>query len=279
MRELHVQQLRVSDGRLPRVSPAEAPHDFPFDASANLEALLSHALKSLQREWVACASAALLYVLVVDVGSILISWASEVAMMGLVQLDVGADWAPLRNESMTIILQLSLLPVQCLGSLGLTRMMLDVAMGRSPSAGRFFSQMRLMPRALAIQLPFWLVMASPSLANGARHTGSLGELFWFAFLPLFSVFGLSWWLFSIPELVISDCSAFDAMARGFSLGGGAFQRGRVFGYAVLAGLLALAGVLACSVGVLGGLPFGSLLVLTLYLALRKSSSLPAPAAL
>jgi uncharacterized membrane protein len=141
-----------------------------------------------------------------------------------------------------------------------------------------------MPRALAIQLPLTLVLAAPGIVGLALQAvfpsavSFVGTGVSCVFLPLLFTFGLSWWLFSIPELLISDCSAVEAMQRAFSLGS-RWRNFRVLGYGALASALVLAGIFACGVGVLAGLPFGTLLVLSLFLALRASSGLPAATSL
>jgi hypothetical protein len=161
------------------------------------------------------------------------------------------------------------------------RTMLDVVMGRSPTAGRFFSDTRLLPGAIAIQLPLALALSLPPLVSSALGAlsptvGTVGGTSWSClFLPVLLVFGMSWWLFSIPELLISDCGALEAMRRAFSLGR-PWKNLRVLGYAALAGIIVFAGVMACGVGVLAGLPFGALIMLSLFLAMRSSSSLPSP---
>ena len=254
--------------------------DFPFDERATLEELLTHALRAYQREWQACALATLLYVMIVAGGSWLISIASSLLVMAITKWGNDETWLAWVYRGLPLVQQLVLVPVQALSSLGFMRMMLDVVQGRSPATGRFFGELRLMPRALLIQVPFTLVLSIPTTAtmvlSGVGSSAATGVSC--LFLPLFLLFGLSWWLFSIPELVISDCSALEAMQRAWSLGS-ELRRFRVLGYAALAGALLLAGVLACFVGVFAGLPFGALLMLSLFLALRNSTSLPAPRSL
>ena len=254
--------------------------EFPFDESATLEQLLTHALRAYQREWQAGAMATLLYLLIVGGGTWFIGAASSFGAMALTKL-VDQAWG---FQLVALLQRLLVIPLQSLGSLGLMRMMLDVVQGRSPAPARFFGELRLMPRALLIQLAFSLVLATPQLASllvtivlpGQAANVAMGTQCLFG--PLFLLFGLSWWLFSIPELLISDCTALQAMQRAWSLGS-ELRRFRVLGYAALAGALVLAGVLACFVGVFAGLPFAALILLSLFLALRNSSSLPAPTSL
>ena len=54
------------------------------------------------------------------------------------------------------------------------------------------------------------------------------------------------------------------------------QRLRLFGYSFIAGVLYLAGAMCCGIGVILTLPVALMLVLSLFLALRQSSQLPAP---
>jgi hypothetical protein len=78
--------------------------------------------------------------------------------------------------------------------------------------------------------------------------------------------------------LISDCTPGEAMRRAFSLGS-QWRSMRVLGYGALGGLIVLAGAMVCGVGVLAGLPFGTLLVLSLFLAMRNSAQLAAPTSL
>jgi hypothetical protein len=258
---------------------------FAFDERATLEQQLSHALAAYQREWKSCAVAAALYIAVLVGGSVVMGiFGSLVGMAVMRLLDEAKTWSPFLLPAFTMVRNLLLIPVQSFAALGLMRMMLDVLMGRSPTASRFFSDTRLLPAAMAIQLPFTLVLASPSLATSALMTAapevapfaSVG--FSVVFLVAFLFFGLGWWLFSVPELLISDCGALEAMRRALTLGR-PWRNLRILGYTALAGLITLSGILACGVGALAALPFASLVVLSLFLALRHSSQLPAPTSL
>lgn len=255
---------------------------FPFDERATLEQLLTHALDALKREWQACVIAALIYVGIVGGGAVLLTIANSLLVIGLMKFNSDAGSFPLlAYQAAEVVRQLLLVPLQCVASLGLMRMLLDVVMGRSPTPGRFFSQTRLLPGALAIQLPFSLMVAIPPLVSTALGTVSpaagavVGTGWSCLFVPTFLLFGVSWWLFSIPELLISDCGGVEAMRRAFSLGR-PWKNLRVLGYGALAGIIVLAGAMACGVGVLAGLPFGALIMLSLFLAMRSSSSLPTP---
>ena len=258
--------------------------DFPFDESATLEQLLSHALAAYQREWQSCAIAAGLYLAILVGGSVVVGIFGSLVSLAFMRLYEAGSGSLFLFQALAIVKNILLVPVQSLASIGLMRMMLDVVTGRSPTASRFFSDTRLLPAAMAIQLPFTLVLASPGVASTVLTASSwegsslVGAGLSLMFLAVFLLFGLSWWLFSIPELLISDCGAAEAMRRALTLGS-PWRNLRVLGYAALAGALALAGVLACGVGVLAGLPFASLLVLTLFLALRSSSPLPAATSL
>jgi hypothetical protein len=272
-----------NEARCPACRALEPTSGFPFDENATLEQLLTHALDALRRSWSTCVIAALIYVLILLGGTIVISVVGSFAMIALMRLREEIA-APLLAAGSTAVQSLALVPLQAFVSLGLSRMMLDVVVGRTPDAARFFSVTRLLPRALAIQLPLSLATVMPGIVSSALATVSSPEVSivttgWSCLtMPLLAFFGLSVWLFSIPELVISDCSAGEAMRRAWSLGR-PWRNVRVLGYGALAGALVLAGVLACGVGVLAGLPFGTLLVLSLFLALRRSSGLPGPTAL
>lgn len=257
---------------------------FPFDEGATLEQLLTHALDALKREWQACVIAALLYVVIIAGGAVVLTIVNSIVMVALMRLGEGSNWSPLLFQSSEVVRQLLMLPLQCIASLGLMRTMLDVVMGRSPGPGRFFSDTRLLPGAIAIQLPLALALSLPPLVSTVLGSFSptagtvVGTGWSCLFLPALFVFGLSWWLFSVPELLISDCGALEAMRRAFSLGR-PWKNLRVLGYGALAGIVVVAGAMACGVGVLLGLPFGALIMLSLFLAMRSGSGLPAPGSL
>lgn len=275
----------AGDSHCPACRALQPATGFPFDERATLEQLLSHALAVYQREWKSCAVAAALYVAVLLGGSMVVGvFGSLLAMAAMRLLDEAKTWSVFLFPAFTMVRNLLLIPVQSFAALGLMRMMLDVLMGRSPTPGRFFSETRLLPAAMAIQLPFTLVLAAPSLATTALMTtvpgvGTFASVgFSFVFLVAFLVFGLGWWLFSVPELLISDCGALEAMRRALTLGR-PWRNLRILGYTALAGLITISGVLACGVGALAALPFASLVVLSLFLALRNSAQLPAATSL
>jgi hypothetical protein len=258
------------------LKPASA---FPFDEQATLDQLMNHAVTSLQREWQACIVAAAIALGLYAAGVFLIVTATSLASMVLLRSgELGTRAPTIMWAGMQFLRQMAIVPLQSLLMLGLSRTMIDVLMGRRPAASRFFSDLRLLPNAVLIQLPLAFALAAPGIGMALLPTelpvATIFSTGWTCLvLPVLAFVGMSWWLFSIPELVISDCGAVEAMRRAFSLGRNG-RNLRVFGYAALAAVSVMAGTIACGVGLLVGIPFAMLLMMSLFLALRKSASLP-----
>ncbi len=79
-------------------------------------------------------------------------------------------------------------------------------------------------------------------------------------------------LFGLPELIVGQCGPVEALKRAWNLGEG--QRLRLFGYSFVAGLVTMVGAIACGVGLIFAMPVAYMLLLALFLAVRRSSSLP-----
>jgi hypothetical protein len=90
----------------------------------------------------------------------------------------------------------------------------------------------------------------------------------------YSFWLLPLWLFGVPELVVSDASAIEALRRAWQVGSG--QRLTVFGYSMMSGLVTIAGMVACCVGVIPALGVAYLLNLGLFLAARNDPALELP---
>jgi hypothetical protein len=79
-------------------------------------------------------------------------------------------------------------------------------------------------------------------------------------------------MWSGAELLVSECTALEAISRTWTLGSG--QRLRMIGYILVSTLIVVLGAIACCVGMIPAVPIYFMLFLSLFLALRKSSSLP-----
>jgi hypothetical protein len=263
------------------LGPASA---FPFDERATLEQLVTVTWTAFQREWQACVLAGVTYAALILGGTVVTTVATAGASILLMKLvhDTFASMALM--QAVALLRSLAMVPVQAVVFLGLSRMLLDVLMGRRPGAARFFADLRMLPRAMAVLAPLSLFPMvptlvglllqpiSPGLSSVVQVVGAL------VLLPLMLIFGLSLWLFSIPELLISDCSAFEAMRRAVSLSRG-WKNLRLLGYAAIGGIGIFLGALACGVGLIAAVPLSTMLVLSLFLAVRNSSQLPAPTSL
>jgi uncharacterized membrane protein len=82
-------------------------------------------------------------------------------------------------------------------------------------------------------------------------------------------------VFSVPELIVGQCTPLEAIVRAWRLGSG--QRLRLMGYGMVAVGLVLVGGLLCCVGIIPALPLAYMLLLALFLGLRRSAALPRPA--
>ena len=81
--------------------------------------------------------------------------------------------------------------------------------------------------------------------------------------------------FALLELALDDdVGAIEAMRRSFVLARG--KRWAILGVGLLAGLVGMAGMLLCGIGMLASLPLAYLVMSALFLTLRNGSGLPDP---
>ncbi|HEY0880163.1 MAG TPA: hypothetical protein VGD87_01475, partial [Archangium sp.] len=104
--------------------------------------------------------------------------------------------------------------------------------------------------------------------------GVIGGLFLAAaVITTFVIVVLPVMIFSVPELIVGNCSAVEAIRRSWQLVEG--QRLRLVGYTFVVGLISIGGALACGIGLLAAVPVGYMLLLSLFLALRNRPDFPA----
>ena len=280
------------------------PIGFPYDATADMSTLWSHATSSFQRELAMCVVAGLIFFGFAMGGGIIANIISSIVNT---IIGVKADQAnPLANLGLFgvsfIIGQgigtLVNLVVQGIALVGLYRLLMDVLIGKKADLARMFSQLQLLPQYIVMQLILFCMVTLPTLIYfgivavvGARligfdwhHASSFhadrlaNPALWLLVSGSFMLFFVAMivilpiTLFCVPELMVGQCGAVEALKRAWQLGDG--QRLRVFGYSFVSGLVVMAGAMLCGVGILFALPVAYMLLLALFLALRKSSSLP-----
>jgi hypothetical protein len=176
--------------------------------------------------------------------------------------------------------------VQVLVQLGLQipllALCLDVAEGKEAEVGAAFERIRRLPAALLQVLIIYLVLA---LAGGmlaalgfiiVKITGTTEHPPWpllaggslIALVPLV-YYGLGA-MFGMLELIYNpEASALGALRTSFQLIEG--QRMSALGISLLSGVVAIAGVIACCIGICASMPLAMLLYCTLFLTLRNGT--------
>lgn len=283
-----------------------ATASFPWDASANFEALWGHTFQAFSRDVAMCVVATIIFFAIVMGGQLVATIFSEVlnALLGLkMSIDPENPFGNLRAFIATMAVSqlvgaLVGVAAQGVALVGFYRVLIDVLVGKRADLGRMFSQLHLFPKFVVMQVTLFFLVTVPSLlyfggvgVAGLALTGlrlsslddlrperllnpALIGLFAMALLVYlcFLVVILPVTLFAVPELVVGQCGPLEALQRAWQLGAG--QRLRAFGYSFVAGLVVLAGFAACCIGLLPALPLASMLLLALFLALRNSAGLP-----
>ncbi len=177
--------------------------------------------------------------------------------------------------------------------MGLYRIYLDVLQGGKADVARIVSQLPKLGRYIAQKLVLFAVtMAVVGVLAGiffaavggvsAFFRGGPGEgtlvagisLLVVAILVLTIVL-LPLQVFATPELVFNDgVGAIDALKNAWAIGSG--KRLWIFLFGLLAGVLAVVGMVLCCLPVLPAIALGQMLMTALYLALRKGSGLMQP---
>lgn len=282
------------------------PSEFPYargDISFN--ALFGYAYDVFKRDWLMVSLAGLVFFGVSFAASGVTSALNQMALglSGVDPRDSGSALTALAiamGMALTVGMAVNMV-VQGFVVLGLYRVLIDALDGHKVDLGRMFSQGRKLGRYITLNLlllgltlaplvvlfgaAVGLVFLTSGLSAEAVDAESLGRamspaavgvilLGLVAFLA-YSVVLLPLWLFGVPELVVSDASATEALRRAWQLSGG--LRLTVFGYSLVSGLVVAAGFVACCVGVVPAMGLAYLLNLALFLAARNEPSLELPA--
>ncbi|MGV3624955.1 MAG: hypothetical protein ACO1OB_29310 [Archangium sp.] len=279
---------------------------FPYNADATLSELLNNAIEVFKRD-----PANILIGLVVFFGITMAGSFVAQIISTVVTNVVGATYDqtnPLKDLgkfvvaiglAQAIAMAVNLI-TQALALSGYYRLLMDALIGRKADVSRMFSKLKDVGQFVILQLlqaliftvPFLLIFgvvafvavrnagfsfSNPSAfrpeslvtpVNMALFAGTV------LLIMVFSVVVLPVTLFSVPELLIGNCTPIEAIRRSWALSDG--QRLRVLGYTLVGSLLMMVGFIACCVGLFAAMPVYYLLILSLYLALRNSSTLPRP---
>lgn len=279
---------------------------FPFNADASLSDLLNNAIEVFKRD-----PANIIIGLVVFFGiSMAGSFVAQI-LSTIVTNVVGATYDqtnPFKDLgkfalaiglAQVIAMAVNLI-TQAIALSGYYRLLMDALIGRKADVSRMFSKIKDVGQFVILQLLQALIFTVPLMMIlgvvafvAVRNAGfSFSNPSGFKFeslvtpinmalfagtsllLIVVSIVVLPVTLFSVPELLIGNCTPIEAIKRAWSLADG--QRLRVLGYSLVMGLLTLAGFVACCVGLFAAIPVTYLLILSLFLALRNGSDLPRP---
>lgn len=282
---------------------AAAGGSFPLEGTATLGEVLSYAWQRFTQQWPMLVAAFVISTVIIMAGGLVANMFTlvfnKVLFGGPVDVDPTVGRLVRDGAVGQVFALLVGLPVQGVAMVGLYRVCLDVALGRKAELGRLFAQLQLVGRFTVAQAVVNLVTLVPTylvtyggawallrdvrvtrlIANPGLYLGQLaGVLVVLTGLLLFNalVFGpLSF--FTIPELIVSEAAPGEVLARAWKLGSG--QRLRLFGFALLMGVVLVGSVIACCLPVVAAVPFVILCNSVFFLALRKRASLPAPKAL
>lgn len=266
--------------------------------------LWNHSLEAFQRDWVMLSVAALIFFAFVLGGS-LVSNVLTTIVMRVVGL------APGGKDSFKYVLASALtgqvfgtiigIAVQGVALVGFYRLMMDAVLGRRVDVGRMFSQLRKLPTYVVTQLILFAAVWIPTalyfvvlgvlalkvagLSIDDMGTRDVMRLFGagpfailmlglLVYLAVFVVVLLPLSLFVVPEIIVSDVGAVEALRRAWNIGQG--MRLPCFGYSLVFGLLVVIGAFLCVLPVLPAMALGGCLLMSLFLAARNGSGLPAP---
>jgi uncharacterized membrane protein len=247
---------------------------FPFDRDHySLDGLFSHSVARFKQHWaplvLATAGFFVLVYGIAFIGAFTVGFASQVRPRG-----AGGPFTPL-----SVVFQVVQVLVQLGLQVPLFALCLDVAEGKEPAIGAAFERIRRLPAVLLQVLIIYLVLGLAGGMLGAlgyiivKLTGTsdhppvlllaVGGLS--AFIPAVYLFLGA--MFGMVELIYNpEISALGALRKSFQLVEG--QRWPVLGISLLSGVVALAGVLACCIGIVASMPLSLLLYCSLFLALR-----------
>lgn len=299
-------QAQGRDGLCP--SCVERAGDFPLNRDAyTVSSVWDYTVDVFKREWVMLSVGFLIMIMVGMVGNVVASFIQNGGMLlsGMGQpakADDLSSLGPLIGFAVlgqTVGMLINLV-VQGAVELGVYRMCLDSIAGRKADLGKLFGELKRLPDfvvarlivifgvGVPLVLLLGLVFLVAALAGGLTSLDSIRHLedAHLGVLPVLIILvGFVGWMVvamyvSLPinlatmEVVYGGASGVEALKRAWRLGDG--HRFSLFGLNLLAGLIMIAGILACCVGMIPAGGFAMLFNTVLYMALRRGSGLPEP---
>jgi hypothetical protein len=271
--------------------------DFPFHRDDfSFDRLWNYSFEQWKKQWVMLAVAVLALGGIYMVGAVIMQLVLGGGLAALGQAgrgsqpDFGAMAGILTVAGIGYVVLLLILGV---GFIGLLRMCCDVLLGKPADFAVLFSQFSKMGRALLLLLMMGAIamipvvvvfggigavtFASISAMESGSRDAMAGGMVGLIFIGYFVFLVAEIWItlpftFAMLELAHSDAGAVECLKRGYSLSKG--FRLNIFGYRLIGGLISMAGMLACCVGMLPAIALAYMLETALYLAVRNGSGLP-----
>jgi hypothetical protein len=280
-----------------------APGGFNLGPEASLGEVWGVTWSTFGPNWLTLTLGALVF-FVCTMGASVVSAIIGVVLGAVVRVTAGDSPGALvsgvevvLNQGLSFVLGAA---VQAVVLTGYYRLLIDVLDGRPADLARMFSQLHLVPRMFGLQLLMMVGISLPLLlvvggvgyyALSSQHVtldgadpaellralprvgGLVGAAMLLVVPALLAILPVT--LFSVPELLVGECGPLEAIGRAWRIGNG--QRLRLFGYSLGSGLVVMAGAAACLVGMLPAFPLATMLLMALFLALRRGAGLPPPA--
>jgi hypothetical protein len=271
---------------------------FPFTRDAfSFDQIWNYTFEAWKREWV-MLSVCVLILLAVGFAVGLFNGLFQGIAKGIVGTRGGSSGVIIIAFAASMMTQVISSLAQGVFQMGLFRIYIDVLNGRKADVNRLMSQVpklgRYILQALLMlvgaMLPVLVYMGGVFLLSLAVSGASLTNIQHLdrefkpiglavilfgatALVPILIYLGLPL-QFAIIELVYGDTQPIESFRRAFQIANG--FRLSLFGFGFIAGLVVLAGILACCVGMIPAMALSQMLMTGLYLTLRNGSGLPPP---
>ena len=246
---------------------------FPLHrANWNFGALWDYSWETFKREW-----------LMLSLGTLCLMVLSFIAqaVAGILPMLGAAAGSQVLSGVLQVIATALQTVVQGVLGLGYMRMVFDVLQGQRADVGRLFTQLHkagpyfvttlllammfLLPIAAVGGVVAGVVYALGGFQNEVVAFGVIGVAVVLAIVPLF-YFGMPLYLLQPAMAFEETFSPTDIIRHCYTIARG--ERLSIFGVTMVGGLLGLAGVMACCVGIIPALALFQVLIGGLYLALR-----------
>jgi len=251
---------------------------FPFSRERfSIGDLIGYAWERFKLHWLMLSLCTLVFVAVVYGIAFVGAFAGMV-----IATAVASDpaQAGMMSGAIQALMQIVQVAAQLWLQLGVLHVVLEVLQGRDAEVGAMFTQVGRMPAAfgqlLLIYLGFILVFAPIGLAAYLLAGSDIEKAIPYglaagavAMIPLIYVMlGMA---FAMVELVYNPASgAIAAIRTSFEMVRG--QRWVVLGTALISGVVMFGGVLACCIGMIPAVAFGTMIYCSLFLALRTPAA-------